>query len=72
MKDIIKAALKSRTMNFGSLLVLAGALEQNTDIITKLVPDQYDGLAISLIGVVVWGLRFVTTQPLVKEKQNAD
>jgi hypothetical protein len=68
MKDILNAALKSRTMNFGSLLVLAGLLEQHGDAITALVPDQYDGLAISAIGIVVCGLRFVTTGPLLDKK----
>jgi hypothetical protein len=70
MKDILKAAVKSKTMNFGSLLVIAGLIEQNSALITQLVPDQYDGLAISLIGVVVWGLRFVTTSPLVNRGEN--
>lgn len=72
MKDVLIAAAKSRTMGFGGLLVLAGLLEQNGDVITSLVPDQYDGLAISLVGVVVWGLRFVTTTPLIQAQSEEE
>lgn len=70
MKEILAAAIKSRTMNFGSLLVVAGLLEQNGEHITALVPDEYKGLAISIIGIAVWGLRFVTNAPLLKKQAN--
>lgn len=72
MKDIMIAAARSRTMNFGSFLVIAGLLEQHGEQITALVPDQYKGLAISAIGIAVWGLRFVTTAPLVTADKKTD
>lgn len=59
--------LKSKTMNFGTLLVVAGLLEHNMEFISNLVPEEYRGLAVSLIGASVWALRWITTKPIAQK-----
>lgn len=63
MNALIKR-IKSKTYWLGAAVVAAGFLDQNTQLISQLIPEQYRGLAVSLIGVAVWVLREVTTQPL--------
>jgi len=57
-------ALKSKTMWFSVLLVLFGALMDNSVYLKDLIPPQYFSLIMILIGVIVATLRMVTTQPL--------
>lgn len=57
-------ALKSKTMWFSLLLVLFGALMDNSIYLKDLIPPQYFSLIMILIGVIVATLRMVTTQPL--------
>lgn len=51
-----------KTMGFGTLLVLLGQLQQSD--IWALLPPQYAGLAVSVIGVLVMILRLATNTPL--------
>lgn len=43
-----------------------GLLEQFD--ITQIVPDVYDGLALAVVGVVMAGLRLVTSTPVGKSE----
>jgi hypothetical protein len=60
----IMGALKSKTMWFSVLLVLFGALMDNSVYLKDLIPAQYFSLIMIIIGVIVATLRMVTTQPL--------
>jgi len=60
----IMGALKSKTMWFSVLLVLFGALMDNSVYLKDLIPPQYFSLIMIVIGVIVATLRMVTTQPL--------
>jgi hypothetical protein len=60
----IMGALKSKTMWFSVLLVLFGALMDNSVYLKDLIPPQYFSLIMIFIGVIVATLRMVTTQPL--------
>ena len=60
----IMGALKSKTMWFSVLLVLFGALMDNSVYLKDLIPAQYFSLIMIIIGIIVATLRMVTTQPL--------
>lgn len=64
---MLRNIFKSKLMNFGTLLVIAGIVEHNTETISNLVPEEYRGLALAVIGATVWGLRWVTTKPLAEK-----
>lgn len=67
MLDLLKGNLKSKTVWFANALVIAGLLEQHGHVLTQLIPDEYQGLAVSLVGLAVWGLRAITTKPLTEK-----
>ena len=57
-----------KTMAVAALLVVLGMVEQSG--IVDLIPDEYKGFAIAVIGAVMAGLRLVTTTPvLTKDEQ---
>lgn len=58
-------SLKSKTINFGLLLAIAGAVQLNLPAL-QLDPTT-QGWATMVVGVIVVALRFVTTKP-VNEK----
>lgn len=60
----LKGNLKSKTVWFANALIVAGFLEQHGHVLTELVPENYRGLAVSLVGLAVWGLRAVTSTSL--------
>ena len=60
----LKGALKSKTMWFSLLLVLFGALMDNSVYLKDLIPAQYFSLIMIAIGVACAVLRMLTTQPL--------
>ena len=64
MRAKVAGGFRSKTMWFGFLVMAATWLANNTSVIQDLVPDQYDELAGYAIGIVIWVLRYVTTQPL--------
>lgn len=51
-----------KTVIFSFLLVVLGALEQ-TGVIA-LIPDQYQGVVLSAVGVATLVLRFLTNSPV--------
>lgn len=55
-----------KTMAVAALLVLLGAVEQLG--LVDLIPDQYKGLAIAVIGAVMAGLRVITTTPVLEKE----
>jgi hypothetical protein len=62
--DAVKGALKSKTMLFAGGLITAGMAEQFGSVITELVPAEYKGIAIALVGVVAAVLRWRTDRAL--------
>ncbi len=54
---------KSKTILFGMLVAVAGALEQFTEVLQGV--DGVPGGVVSVIGGVVVLLRFVTREPVV-------
>jgi hypothetical protein len=60
----LMGALKSKTMWFSLLLVLFGALMDNSVYLKDLIPPQYFSLIMVAIGIIVAMLRMATTQPL--------
>jgi hypothetical protein len=51
-------------MWFSLLLVVFGALMDNSVYLKDLIPPQYFSFIMIGIGIIVAGLRIVTTQPL--------
>lgn len=43
-------------------VIVMGALEQFD--VTSIIPDQYDGLALAVVGLVMAGLRLITSTPV--------
>lgn len=64
---MFKGFLKSKTINFGHFLIVAGLLEHNSDFISQLFPAEYSGLGLALIGVTVQALRLVTTKAIAEK-----
>jgi hypothetical protein len=63
--DKLRGSLYSKSSWFGVGVALIGLADQLApSLLPALVPAQYTGLAVSLSGVAVWLLRWVTTQPL--------
>lgn len=62
--NAITKRLKSKTYWYGAAVVALGFAEQYSSILTQFVPEQYRGLAVSLVGVGVWVLREVTKTPV--------
>lgn len=60
MNPVIVGNLKSKTSWAGVLLMAVGGLEQSG--LLELVPDEYKGLAISMVGGLMFFLRNVTSQ----------
>ncbi len=61
----LRGSLASKTSNAALVVVVIGAAEQvSHSVVATLVPADYAGLALSLLGVVFWGLRWVTSKPL--------
>ena len=56
--------MRSKTVWFGFLVMAATWLANNTDLIQSFIPDQYDELAGYVIGIAIWVLRYITTEPL--------
>ena len=55
---------KSKTMWFSILLVVFGVVQQLAPSFKDLIPAEYYGLVLSIIGVIVGYLRTVTNVPL--------
>jgi hypothetical protein len=55
---------KSKTMWFALLLVIFGALEAGFPYLESVIAQQYYGVLLVAIGVIVAILRFITTKPI--------
>lgn len=58
--DKLKGALVSKTAWFGLALAVLGALQQYADLFKAVLPEKYYGAFMSVVGVVVLALRFMT------------
>jgi hypothetical protein len=68
MLDIIKQAVKSKLVMFGSVTAVLGLLEAfDITKFAQYIPDQYEPLIVSFIGFVVVVLRYFTTLPVSKK-----
>jgi uncharacterized membrane protein HdeD (DUF308 family) len=55
---------KSKTILFGVLLIFFGFMQQALPQLANVIPPQYFGITTSIIGLIVMGLRYVTTKSL--------
>lgn len=62
--DYIKGIFKSRTMLFSALLMIFGAIADNSDKIQGLLDAHTYNIIMLLVGVIIAILRFLTTLPL--------
>jgi hypothetical protein len=60
----LKGMLKSKTMWFSGLLMVFGAISDNSDKLQGLLDAHTYNIIMLIVGVAVAALRFVTTQPL--------
>jgi hypothetical protein len=60
MNKLIGAA-RSKTMWFSLLLVIFGVVEVNLSLFQALIPPQYWGIVVTVIGVITAVLRWITT-----------
>lgn len=56
-----------RTIAVSLAVIVLGLLEQIN--VADFIPDQYDGLAIAVVGAVMAGLRLVTKSPVGKKPE---
>jgi len=54
-----------KTMAIAALITVIGSLQQMG--IVNLIPADFQGVAVAVIGLVMAGLRMVTTSPVGKE-----
>ena len=59
-----KKTMRSKTMWFSLALVIFGALEATFPYLQSIIDQQYYGIILVVIGVIVAILRFITTEPL--------
>ena len=57
-----------KTLLFAVILGIAGALEQFNWI--EIIPEQWNGLALVVVGLIVGWLRKITTTPVGKNEKN--
>jgi len=61
----LRGSLYSKTSNVAIVVAVIGVLEQLAPgLLASVVPADYSGLALSLVGVAFWLLRWVTSKPL--------
>jgi hypothetical protein len=64
MKKMIRGMLRSKTMWFSALLVLLGAISDNSSYIQDLIDPKVYSISMFIIGITMSYLRILTTQPL--------
>lgn len=67
MKNTVRGALKSKTNWFGIALVVLPFVQQEWHVWSGLLPEKYRIYALSVIGLVVIVLRFMTREPLAEK-----
>lgn len=55
---------KSKTMWFSVALVVFGALMDNLPMLQNIIDPKYYGIIVTVIGVIVALLRYVTKEPI--------
>lgn len=65
--SIVRGASRSRTIWFAGSMIAAGVLEQAAGVVTAVVPEEYKGIAIAVIGLMTAVLRLVTNKPLTEK-----
>lgn len=65
--EIVKKSAKSKTINLGLWLAVAGFMQTQTEFFATFLTPQQQGLVTMLVGLAVVVLRFKTTVP-VSEK----
>lgn len=63
MFKTLKRLFKSKTINFGLMLVVLSAVQQYLPELQGLLKDHY-GIVTALIGVSIIVLRYLTTAPV--------
>ena len=61
---MLNNTFKSETMWFSYALVILGVVELNLKLMENIIPPEYYGAVVTVIGVIVALLRFRTTKPL--------
>jgi len=64
LKYKVQGSLKSRTIWFGAVVMAVTWLENNSDIVANMVPDEYSGLVGYAVGIAIWFFRYATVKPL--------
>ncbi len=64
LKYKVQGSLKSRTIWFGAAVMAVTWLENNSDIVANMVPDEYSGLVGYAVGIAIWFFRYATVKPL--------
>lgn len=72
LKREIKYIRKSKTQFFNFTVIVGGLLETNIEEFRAIVPPQYFGIAIVVIGAINWYLRRITTQSLQEKIGDKD
>lgn len=64
MNQIIKGNAASKTSWTATALIVFGGIQQSFPNFVDLIPDQYEGLALSIVGAIMLILRNVTSQSI--------
>ena len=65
--QIIPKPLRSKTINFGLLLAIAGWLQADMHVFTAHLSPEQQGYLTSFVGLVVILLRFLTTASVAEK-----
>ena len=65
--QIIPKPLRSKTINFGLLLAIAGWLQADMHVFTAYLSPEQQGYLTSFVGLVVILLRFLTTASVAEK-----
>lgn len=64
LKKLFSRWHKSKTQWFNGLLVLLGLLQANIEEFRQFIPPSYFGLFLTVVGMIGWYLRTITTKPI--------
>ena len=64
LRDKFLGSFFSITVWFGFVIMLVTWLENNTQLLVGLVPDEYAGLVGYGIGILIWFFRWITIKPV--------
>ena len=64
IKDKALGSFLSKRMWLGFVVLLGTWLSNNTEMLINLVPAEYSDLCGYVVGIAIWAIGWVTTQPL--------